>query len=419
MSATPPLPGTGEASPDLGFFRRTFQAFHYANFRLMWGGAFTSTTGAFVQEVAQSWLVYQLTNDPFLLGLTVFLNNGPILLLSLFGGVAADRMDRRMLLIGSQLVQMSAALTLAALIWTDHIQIWHILGAAFFTGLGQAFGGPAYQALIPSLVDKHVLPNAIALMSIQFNLAGVVGRAIGGVAFEALGAGWCFAINGLSFLAVIVSLLLLPSKFTPAKHQSHVLLSLREGLSFVYCHQTMLPLVVLGVATAFLGVPVMTLLPVFAKDVYMLGPKGYSYLAAIFGAGGVIGALTVAWLGDRGRKGRRTLIMQIALGLAALGFGLVSNVWVAGGFLLCLGASVLFVFASITSLVQLLAPENMRGRVMSVFNTAFRGSMALGPPVAGYLSRTLGAPIVVAVNGAFLIAVAVGFLLRSKRIRSL
>jgi MFS family permease len=220
-------------------------------------------------------------------------------------------------------------------------------------------------------------------------------------------------------LAVILSLVLLPSTFVPGKQQSHVWLSLREGLSFVYRHDTMFPLIVLGVATAFLGVPVMTLLPVFAKDVYMLGPKGYSYLAAVFGAGGVMGALVVAWLGNKERKGLRALIMQITLGLMALGFGVVANVWVAGGFLFGIGASVLFVFASITSLVQLLAPENMRGRIMSVYNTAFRGSMAFGPPFAGFLSRSLGAPTVVAANGALLIAVAAGFFLRSKRIREL
>lgn len=414
MSATPQQP-----VPDPGFFHRTFRAFHYGHFRLMWTGAFTSTTGAFVQQVAESWLVYQLTNDPFLLGLTVFLNNAPILFFSLIGGVAADRMDRRMLLIGSQLTQMTAALVLAALIWSDQILIWHILAAAFLTGLGQAFGGPAYQALIPSLVDKADLPNAIALMSIQFNLAGVVGRAIGGVAFESLGAGWCFAINGLSFLAVIVSLLLLPSKFTPSKHQTHVWLSMREGLSFVYRHEVMLPLVVLGIATAFLGVPTMTLLPVFAKDVYLLGPKGYSYLAAIFGAGGVTGALVVAWLGNKERKGRRTLIMQIVLGLAIFGFGLAASVWVAGGLLFFVGAAVLFVFASITSLVQLLAPENMRGRIMSVYNTAFRGSMALGPPVSGYFARTFGAPAIVIANGALMVAVAAGFFVKSRRVREL
>ena len=407
--------------PPPSLMHKTFRAFSYPNFRLMWSGAFSSTTGSFVQEVAQSWLIYQLTNDPFLLGAVIFLNNGPILLFSLMGGVMADRMDRRKLLIGSQLVQMSAALTLAALIWMDMIQIWHILGAAFFTGLGQAFGGPAYQALIPSLVDKKDLPNAIALMSIQFNLAQVVGRAIGGFAFEILGAGWCFGINGLSFLAVIGTLLLLPSTFVPAKQNVHPIESLKEGLRFVHGNKAVLSLVVLGVSTAFLGVPVMTLLPVFARDVFQLDASGYSYLAATFGAGGVLGALAVATLGNKPRKGMRALTMQMTLGAVTVCFGMATKLWLAAVLIFLIGASVLFVFSSITSLVQLLAPENMRGRIMSVFNTAFRGSMALGPPVAGFLARedSLGAPTVVAINGVLLILVAVIFMTRGTQVREL
>ncbi len=422
MSATPPQPVADEqtAAPQPeGALRKTFRAFHYRNFRLMWGGAFTSTTGAFVQEVAQSWLVYALTNDPFLLGFTVFLNNGPILLLSLFGGVAADRMDRRKLLIFSQVVQMSSAAALAFLIWSNQIAIWHILVAAFFTGLGQAFGGPAYQALIPSLVDRKDVPNAIALMSIQFNLAGVVGRAVGGVAFEVFGAGWCFGINALSFLAVIFSLLLLPTSFVPGKQHADVFHSLREGLRFTFSHKAMFSLVIMAIATAFLAFPLMTLLPVFAKDIYGLGPAGYSQLAALFGAGGVIGALFVAWMGNRENKGLRALIMQVCLGVATLAFGLVTNLWLAAALLPIVGAAVLAAFTSITSLVQLLAPEEMRGRIMSVYNMAFRGSMALGPPVAGYLSRTLGVQEVVAINGAILITIAGGFLLKSRQVRTL
>jgi len=418
MSA-PVQPPPPMDAPAPGLIQKTFQAFSYPNFRLMWTGAFSSTTGSFVQEVAQSWLIYQLTNDPFLLGAVIFLNNGPILLFSLLGGVMADRMDRRKLLIGSQLVQMAAALTLAVLIWMDLIEIWHILAAAFFTGLGQAFGGPAYQALIPSLVDKKDLPNAIAMMSIQFNLAQVVGRAIGGFAFEWLGAGWCFGINGLSFLAVIGTLLLLPSTFVPSQKHAHPLESLKEGLRFVAGNKAMLSLVVLAVSTAFLGVPVMTLLPVFARDVYGLDAAGYSYLAAAFGAGGVLGALVVASFGNKPHKGLRALMMQLHLGAMTVAFGLVTNLWAASLLIFATGASVLFVFSSITSLVQLLAPEAMRGRIMSVYNTAFRGSMALGPPVAGYLARSLGAPTVVAINGALLILVAAVFLTRSKQVRSL
>jgi MFS family permease len=420
MSASPQQPDASTMTPaGQGFLRRTFQAFRYKNFRLMWAGAFTSTTGAFVQEVAQSWLVYELTNDPFLLGLTVFLNNAPILLLSLAGGVAADRMDRRKLLIGSQLMQMASAVALALLIWTDQIAIWHILVAAVFTGTGQAFGGPAYQALIPSLVDKSNLSNAIALMSIQFNLAQVIGRAIGGVAYAAFGPALCFAINGFSFLAVITSLLLLPCTFIPSKTRTHVLLSLKEGLAFVFGNKSMFSLVLLAVATAFLGVPTMTLLPVFARDIYGLGPAGYSQMAALFGGGAVVGALMVAWHGNRGRQGLRALLMQICLGAATLAFGLTSNVYGASFLLFINGACVLSVFTSVNSLVQLLAPEEMRGRIMSVYSMAFRGSMSLGPLAAGALAARHGAPLTVSAFGGVLVAVAVLFLMKNKHVREL
>jgi MFS family permease len=420
MSASPQQPDVSTVTPaPEGFFRRTFQAFRYKNFRLMWAGAFTSTTGAFVQEVAQSWLVYDLTDDPFLLGLTVFLNNAPILFLSLAGGVAADRMDRRKLLVGSQLMQMASALALALLIFTGQIEIWHILVAAVFTGTGQAFGGPAYQAIIPSLVDKSNLPNAIALMSIQFNLAQVVGRAIGGVAYAAFGPAICFAVNGFSFLAVIASLLLLPCTFVPSKTHTHVLLSLKEGLNFVFSNKSMFSLVLLAVATAFLGVPTMTLLPVFARDIYGLGPAGYSQMAALFGAGAVVGALMVAWHGNSGRKGLRALLMQICLGASTLLFGLTSNIYGASLLLFINGACVLSVFTSVNSLVQMLAPEEMRGRIMSVYSTAFRGSMAVGPLAAGALAARAGAPLTVSLFGGVLVAVAVVFLIKNQHVREL
>ncbi len=402
-----------------GHLHKTFRAFHYRKFRLMWFGAFTSTSGAFVQEIAQSWFIYQLTNDPFLLGLVVLLNNVPILLFSLIGGVAADRMDRRKLLIGSQLVQMASALALAVLIWLNLIEIWHILTAAFFTGLGQAFGGPAYQALIPSLVDKEDLPNAVALMSIQFNLASVVGRGIGGVISAALGAAACFFINALSFLAVIGSLLLLPSSYVPDKNQVDMLESLKQGLRFVTHTAAMSTLVVLAVATAFFGVPVMAMLPVFAKDIFLLSDRGFGAMAAVFGAGGIVGALYVAWMGNRKKKGVRALWMQVLLGAVVLLFALSRSLPLSCILLALAGASILAVFASINSMVQLNAPEDMRGRIMSVYNTAFRGSMALGPPVAGYLAREHGAPDVIAANGAILVVVALWFLIRSKAVKEL
>ena len=177
------------------FLGRTFRAFRHRDFRLMWLGACASTIGTFVQQFAQSWLVYDLTKDPFYLGLDLFLGQLPIILLSLVGGVFADRMDRRKMLLGSQYIQMICAFVLAALFFTHRVRIWEILSLSFIVGLGQSFGGPAYSALLPTLVPAEDLANAIAMNSIQFNLARVLGPAIGGLAYATLGATWCFALE--------------------------------------------------------------------------------------------------------------------------------------------------------------------------------------------------------------------------------
>jgi predicted MFS family arabinose efflux permease len=402
--------------PKRGVFAATFRAFHYRDFRLMWGGAFTSTTGTFVQEFAQNWLVYTLTDSAFLLGLTAFLNGAPILMFSLLGGVAADRVDRRKLLLGSQYVQMTSALVLAVLLWMNVIQVWHIMVAALATGVGQAFGGPAYQALIPSLVDKEDLPNAIALMSIQFNLARVVGPVVGLLAFTAMGPAACFLINSLSYLAVIFSLFVINVRFVPKKTEVRVLHSLKEGLAFVYRRHSLLALVALATVTAFFAVPLITLLPVFANKTYGLGAQGYGTMMSFSGAGAVTGALFVAWLGNTTRKGWTALLMQIVLGLATLAFALSTHLWAGCFFVFLAGGAVLAVFALLNSLVQLLCPEEMRGRIMSVYHTAFRGAMPLGNLVAGSLASRLGAPLVVSVNAVILLIVAAWYLLKDKQV---
>jgi predicted MFS family arabinose efflux permease len=340
-------------------------------------------------------------------------------LFSLLGGVAADRIDRRKLLLGSQYVQMTSALILAALIWLGHIQVWHIMAAAFATGVGQAFGGPAYQALIPSLVDEEDLPNAIALMSIQFNLARVVGPVVGGIAFTRMGAAACFFINGLTFLAVIFSLFVIHVRFIPKRTEAHVLHSLKEGLVFVFHHHSFLALILLSMITAFLAVPLITLLPVFARETYGLGAQGYSTMLSFSGAGAVTGALVVAWMGNIPRKGWTALAVQVLLGLSTLAFALSTNLWAGCVFVFLAGGAILAVFALINSLVQLLCPEEMRGRIMSVYHTAFRGAMPLGNLAAGSLAARIGAPTIISINATLLIAIAVWYLLKDKQVSKL
>jgi MFS family permease len=194
---------------------RTFKAFQYRDFRLMWIGACTSSIGTWMQIVAQGWLIYRLSHSAFLLALDQFLGGIPIFLLSLLGGVIADRMERRRILLGSQYIQLASAATLTILVATNTVQVWHILSLSLVSGFAQAFGGPAYQALIPTLVDREDMPNAIALNSIQFNVALAVGPALGGLTLARLGESWCFGLNTISFIAPVIALTMITSRFMP------------------------------------------------------------------------------------------------------------------------------------------------------------------------------------------------------------
>src|SRR5262250_1971242 len=213
--------------------RRVFKAFQYRDFRLMWFGACTSSIGTWMQIVAQGWLIYRLSHSAFLLALDQFLAGIPIFLLSLIGGVIADRVERRRILLASQYLQMASAALLTILVATGVVHVWQILCLSFISGFAQAFGGPAYQALIPTLVDREDMPNAIALNSIQFNMAVTIGPALAGQALARIGETWCFGLNAASFVAPIVALLLISSRFVPKPSNESVFTSLKLGIKFV------------------------------------------------------------------------------------------------------------------------------------------------------------------------------------------
>jgi len=286
----------------------------------MWLGACTSSIGTWMQQVAQSWLVYQLSDSPQLLALDTFLGEIPIFLLSLVGGVTADRFDRRKIVLASQVVQLTCAFTITALLYFGWIQIWHILTISFVVGCAQAFGGPAYSALVPSLVGKEDLPNAIALNSIQFNLARVIGPAIAGLAMAGLGPIWCFGLNGLSYFAVIASLLSLPNRLPVVPKNESPLESMKLGINFVRHREGMVALVALGFLMTFFGSASLTFLPVVARDGLKLSANGYSQLMSISGIGSVCGALIVAGLGNVSRKGLVASALLAVLGLLNIGF---------------------------------------------------------------------------------------------------
>jgi MFS family permease len=401
------------------FLRRALAAFTYRDYRVLWLGAFTSTVGTWMQKVAQSWLVFDLTQSSFYLGLDDFLGQLPILLLTLLGGVIADRHDRRRLLLGSQYVQMATAFTLAALVYWDLVRIWHILALSFATGIAQAFGGPAYQSLVPSLVERKDLPNAIALNSIQFNLARVFGPLLAGLTLTAFGTALCFGLNGLSFLVVIVAILSLSIRHTRPAERKPILHEMQAGLAYVRSQPAIVALTALAFMTTFLGLPLLTFLPIFAREIFHGDVGRYSEMMAYSGTGAVCGALVVAWLGQFRRMGLTLLLVQFAFGLLVAAFALSRIAWLSNLLLFLDGAALIVVFSLTASLVQLLVPDHIRGRVVSVYMVAFRGGMPLGSLWGGYAASLTSAPYVLAVNGALVSLVAVYFLSRPQGVREL
>jgi predicted MFS family arabinose efflux permease len=409
------LPGAWETF----LIGRVFKAFQYRDFRLMWIGACTSSIGTWMQIVAQGWLIYRLSHSAFLLALDQFLGGIPIFLFSLIGGVIADRVDRRRILLGSQWVQMASAGLLTVLVATGQVHVWHILCLSFVSGFAQAFGGPAYQALIPTLVEKEDMPNAIALNSIQFNVAVMVGPALAGQALAKLGETWCFGLNALSFLAPIISLSIITARFLPQKTTESVLTSLKEGIRFIRSQHSMEALIILAFCMTGLSMPMRTYIPVFVKDIFHRGPETYGNLLALMGLGSICGSLSIAGMGNIRKKGRVALGALMALGLGIFGFALSKSLPLSGVMLVLAGAAMMAVFANVNSLVQLITTNEMRGRVMSVYNFAFRGGMPMGNLLSGWLVPMFTAPVVLRVNGAALVLLALYFLFVQRRVAAL
>jgi predicted MFS family arabinose efflux permease len=400
-------------------FRRVFKAFQYRDFRLMWFGACMSSIGTWMQIVAQGWLIYRLSHSPFLLALDQFLGGIPIFLFSLIGGVVADRIERRKILLVSQYIQMASAAVLTVLVATGLVHVWPILCLSFISGLAQAFGGPAYQALIPTLVKRGDMPNAIALNSIQFNLAVTIGPALAGLVLADFGEKWCFGLNALSFLAPVISLSIISARFVPVTTTDSILSSLKQGIQFVRKQDCLTALIVLAFCMTALSMPMRTYLPVFVRDIFHRGPEVYGSMLSLMGMGSICGSLLVAGKGNIRSKGRFALCMLICLGAGIAGFSFSRLLVLSYAMLAIVGASMMAVFATVNSLVQLITTNEMRGRVMSVYNCAFRGGMPMGNLLSGWLVPVFTAPVLLGVNGLLLVLVALYFLLVQRRVAAL
>ncbi|HET9370734.1 MAG TPA: MFS transporter [Vicinamibacterales bacterium] len=403
-------------------------ALTHRDFRIVWIAALGSTIGTWMQKFAQSWLVSDLTNSSaFYLSLDDFLSQLPIVLFMLIGGVMADRHDRRRLLAGSQYVQAIAAFVLAVLVYYDRVEVWHILMLSFIAGLGQAFGGPAYQSLLPSLVPRRDLPNAIALNSTQFNLSRLLGPMGGSVIVLWLGTAACFLLNSASFFIVVLALTMIRPPTPPATQvRKDILTELKGGLSHVRHNRLMLTLTILVFVSTFLSMPISTFLPIFAREVLTFEDPAaaivkLSFLMAAQALGAIVGALLIGSLGRFAHMGRVMLGIQFTLGVLIVSFAMSSTPWLSYVLIFAAGIASMSLFSISFSIVQLAVPEELRGRVVSIYMVSLRGGWPLGSLVAGTLATMFPAPHVVALNGLMLSLFTVGVLIsgRAKSLREL
>ncbi len=404
-----------------------FRALSHRNFRLFWTGAFLSNVGTWMQAVAQGWLMLQLTNSAFWLGLDAFMATFPGFFLTLLGGVFADLVDRRRLLIYTQVVAGVAALGLATFVWTGAVNRWIVLGFSFVTGCCMALASPSYQAMTFDLVGREDLANAIALNSTQFQLSRVVGPALAGFGFRLFGLAGCFYANGLSFIAVVVSLSMVrleprtPSggPYRSVRDRRALWRDLLEGFRYVRNRPRVFSLLMISAVNSLFGAPYFALIPIYARDVFHLGATGLAWLMGMAGAGAFCGAAFLTILGDFRRKGWFVLGGSLAFGVSVMAFALSTRLMLSYVFLFCLGFSIVISVAAANTLLQKLVTDQMRGRVMSMFILSFIGTMPIGNILAGTASHRFGVPYTLATGGLAIMIFAITMMTFNKRLREL
>ena len=380
---------------------RPFHALRHRNFRLFFFGQGTSLVGTWMQNIAQGWLVLQLTDSPFYVGLVSALGSLPILLVSLPAGVFVDRIDKHRLIILTQTLSLLQALVLAVLLWTHRIALWQVAVIAVFLGTVNAFDTPARQAFIVELVGKDDLMNAIALNSSVFNAARVLGPSLAGILISAVGLAWCYFLNAVSYVAVIWGLveMRLPPFVRPAR-PGDAMEQFREGARFVRRERRVFALVLLMAAISIFGFPFLVLMPVFARDVLHVGASGLGFMMAATGIGAVTAALGLAAFGPHLRKGALLVWTGPVFGAAIVLFAVTRWLPAVLVILAVCGGAMILNNALTNTLIQTLVPDGLRGRVMGFYAFVFLGMAPFGAFQAGWLAEQLGAPAAVFIGGS-------------------
>jgi len=372
-----------------------------------------------MQSIAQSWLVYRLTGSATLLGIVGFASQFPVFVLAPVGGAVADSYPRRHALIATQTAAMLLAFPLAALTLTNRIQVWHLIVFATLLGAISAFDVPIRQAFVVEMVGRDDLMNAIALNSSMMNGARIIGPAVAGVLVAAVGEGWCFLLNGVSFIAVIVGLILMNvGNRPPGEHRGPRVSAIIEGFHFVLHTRPIRDLLILLGLMSVMGMPYTVLMPIFADEIFNGGAKGLGLLMGSSGIGALAGALLLAGRQDVRGLGKWVMLSCGGFGVSLVLFALSRNFWISTLLLLPVGFTMMVQMASSNTLIQSMVPDQLRGRVMAVYSMMFMGMSPVGALLAGLLAHRLGAPLTVAAGGVVCIAGALVFRARLPRIRT-
>jgi len=389
-----------------------FRALEHRNYKLFFSGQSISMIGTWMTRIATSWLVYRLTGSAFLLGVVGFAGQIPSFVLAPFAGVIVDRWNRHHLLVATQALAMIQSLVLALLALTGYIQIWHVIALSIFQGLINAFDMPARQSFVVEMVEKREdLPNAIALNSSLVNAARLIGPSIAGVVIAVVGEGWCFFIDGVSYIAVIASLLAMrvaPSAAKAVKH-ANVLQQFREGWAYVYGFPPISKILILLAFVSLVGMPYSVLMPIFATDVLHGGPHTLGFLMAASGVGALCGAVFLAARKSVVGLGRYIPRMAGLFGLGLIGFSLSRMIWLSMILMVATGLGFMAQMAASNTIIQTIVEEDKRGRVMSFYTMAFMGTAPFGSLLAGSIAAQIGAPNTLLIGGVGCVLGAVWF----------
>ena len=413
--------GAPAATPARTGASRTFAAFAHRNYTLWFGGQLVSLAGTWMQSIAQGWLVYQISHSDFALGLVGFAGAIPILFITPFGGVIVDRVPKRTVLVITQSEMMLLAFALSVLAFTGAVQVWHVVLMAVLLGIANAFDAPARQSFIVDMVGREDLTNGIAMNSIMFNGARVIGPALGGVVLAAVGAGWCFFLNGVSFLAVIAGLLAMRMPPLPPRpaNRAGAWQLLKDGLRYAGARSEIVSLLLLAAVFAVFGSAYGALLPAFVDQVYNAGANGYGFLNAAVGLGAVTGAFIIAQFVDRARRGTWLFFANQGFSILLFIFALNQNFPLAllAGF--GMGLCFMVQNTNINSLLQTRVDDEMRGRVLSLYTLSFFGLAPFGNLVSGALAQSWSLAGTVAVFAVINMVGSVFIFLKNPKLRSM